>query len=212
VSSRRRILVTDFVRGDSFETFAAHASREAKDQAGLILMQFAFESLVRHRMFNADPHPGNCLFVGDRVAFLDFGCVKRLEVDAHARLVQSIRAHLERDFETARSLWLEMGGVSNEQRYDFEHHRNIMLAMYEPWLHDEPFRFTWEFVERLWKMLLFDNPNRFVTSVPKDSILTLACLRWGLYAVLARLEARADFRGSILDLLYAPGEERPEPF
>jgi len=57
-----RILVTELASGDDFETFAGRASQAEKDRAGDIMYRFAYESIFRHGLFNADPNPGNYLF------------------------------------------------------------------------------------------------------------------------------------------------------
>jgi hypothetical protein len=56
-----------------------------------------------------------------------------------------------------------------------------------------------------------DNRNRFRLTTPKHWVFSYR-LNWGLYAVLARLGARGDWRSTILDLLYEEGEARPLPY
>jgi predicted unusual protein kinase regulating ubiquinone biosynthesis (AarF/ABC1/UbiB family) len=74
---RERVLVSEFVTGRSFHDFLASASQQEKNRAGLLIYEFAWQSIWTHSLFNGDPHPGNYLFLDDgRVAFLDFGCVR----------------------------------------------------------------------------------------------------------------------------------------
>ena len=54
-----------------------------------------------------------------------------------------------------------------------------------------------------------DNPNKFHTNIPREWIFTDR-LQWGLYSILAELGAEFRPRPIMLDLLYAPGEARPE--
>jgi hypothetical protein len=95
-------------------------------------------------------------------------------------------------------------------RYDFDYHARMLMAAYAPVL-SVPFHFTRAFVERSWRALIIDNPNRFVINTPKDWVFVMRA-KWSIYAVLARLEAQGDFRQPLLDLLYEPGEARPAPF
>ncbi|HET9956691.1 MAG TPA: AarF/UbiB family protein [Polyangiaceae bacterium] len=208
--STSRVLVTDFAHGENFESFLQHASPAERDCAGMLLWRFAFESIFRHGLFNADPHPGNYLFAQGRVVFLDFGCVKRFDPRMLGLWRGMIRGVLEGDAETAHRLWMEAGMIPDPSRFDAEYHRHMLLTLYEPWLGAEPYRFEPEFVERTWRALVLDNPNRFRTNLPKDWVFVNR-LQWGLYAVLARLGAKGAFRNDLLDLLYSPHERRPNP-
>jgi hypothetical protein len=48
-------------------------------------------------------------------------------------------------------------------------------------------------------------------NVPREWVF-LNRLQWGLYGVLAQMGASANWRAQLLDLLYQPGEARPQPF
>src|SRR5690606_34217822 len=120
-----------------FAAFAAGASREARNRAGMTIFRFAFTSIFRHRIFHADPHPTNHLFRDGHVVFLDFGCVKRFSIDFVDRWRALLRAMLERRFDAAEALWLQMGMVPDVDRYDFAYHRRMLYTLYEPWLTEE---------------------------------------------------------------------------
>jgi predicted unusual protein kinase regulating ubiquinone biosynthesis (AarF/ABC1/UbiB family) len=206
-----RILVTELASGDDFETFCARASQSEKDRAADIIYRFAYESIFRHGLFNADPNPGNYLFDERGVTFLDFGCVKRFPADHLARWRSLVRAILERDFARAADLWIESGYVSYPEGFDFAFAHRLSLHLHQPWLGAGPFTFTKEFIERTWRMSWPENRNRFRLTTPKHWVFTYR-LNWGLNAILARLGARGDWRSIILDLLYAEGEARPRPY
>lgn len=209
--STRRMLVMEYIEAEDFDAFERRASQAEKNRAGERICRLALESILRHHIFNADPHPGNFLFVGDAIVFLDFGCVKRFPA-AMVGLWRALgRSILERRFDVTRRVWIETGSVPDARHYDFDYCVRMMVQLYEPWLSDEPFRFTREFVERTWRLLAVDNPNRFRSNVPKDWVFT-SRLQWGVASVLARIGAEFDFRGIALDLLYEPGEPRPPPY
>ena len=89
---RERVIVSDFVDGRRFGEVRDEPVAE-RDRLGEILVRFYLNGPLRHRLLNGDPHPGNALFLADgRVAFLDFGFVKRMsDVDVE-QLVSSTRA------------------------------------------------------------------------------------------------------------------------
>jgi transcriptional regulator with XRE-family HTH domain len=206
-----RILVTELASGDDFETFAGRASQAEKDRAGGIMYRFAYESIFRHGLFNADPNPGNYLFHQHGVTFLDFGCVKRFPAEHLARWRAVIRAILERDFSRAAELWVESGYIPEPEGFDFAYHHRLSLHLHQPWLMEGPFTFTQEFIERTWRMSWPENRNRFRLTTPKHWVFTYR-LNWGLYAVLAKLGARGNWRSPMLDILYGEGEARPRPY
>ena len=206
-----RILVTELAVGDDFETFAARASRAEKDRAAELMYRFAYESIFRHGLFNADPNPGNYLFHDGGVTFLDFGCVKRFPADHLVRWRAVIRAILERDFARAAALWIESGYIPDRDGFDFAFHHRLSLNLHQPWLVEGPFTFTPAFIERTWRLAWPENQNRFRLTTPKHWVFTYR-LNWGLYAVLARLGATGNWRRPIVDLLYAPDQPRPAPY
>ncbi len=206
-----RILVTELARGASFHELQTHASQAERDRAGEILFQFAFESIARHGLFNADPHPGNFLFAQGGVVFLDFGCVKVMDARQLARWKGVMRAMLERDFARAAEHWIGLGVVPDPARFDFGYHHRMILLMHIPWLMERPFRFTPDYVQRTWHAGWIANRNRFRVNMPKDWVF-LNRLDWGLHAVLAKLGAEGSWRPRVLDLLYQPGEPRPRPY
>jgi predicted unusual protein kinase regulating ubiquinone biosynthesis (AarF/ABC1/UbiB family) len=209
--STARILVTELASGETFATFAARASQREKDRAGACLFRFAFESILRHGLFNADPHPGNYLFDGGGVTFLDFGCTKRFDPAFIARWRALLRALLERDLPRATALTIELGVAPEPDHFDFGFHHRMNATLFEPLLGAGPFRITPAFVERTWRVGWLENRNRFRTNMPSEAAL-LPRLQWGLFTLLARLSATADWRGQVLELLYTPGEPRPRPY
>ena len=209
--STRRILVTEMAAGDSLVAFAARATQAARNRAGELLFDFAFESLFRHGIFNADPHPDNYLFDDDRVTFVDFGCVKRLSPEYVATFKALARAILERDRGRLEELGFRLGIVRDPKCFDFEAQWRLSLSLYEPYLRDRPLAWTPEYLARTWRMTWVENPNRFRANIPAEWVF-LSRFQWGLFAVLAKLRAEVNWRRRLLDLVYEPGEPRPPPY
>ena len=79
--SRRRVLVTECVEGIGFEQ-VKELPHEERSRFGEIVFRFCFGSIYHLQHFNADAHPGNYILMDDgRVAFLDFGMTKRLDLE-----------------------------------------------------------------------------------------------------------------------------------
>jgi hypothetical protein len=137
--------------------------------------------------------------------------VKRFPAEHLARWREVVRAILERDFSRAAGLWIESGYIPDPEGFDFAFHHRLSLLLNQPWLLEGPYTFTQDFIERTWRLSWPDNRNRFRLTTPKHWVFTYR-LNWGLYAILAKLGARGDWRSTILDLLYREGEARPQPY
>jgi predicted unusual protein kinase regulating ubiquinone biosynthesis (AarF/ABC1/UbiB family) len=203
--STRRILVTELIRGESLAQFDARASQAEKDRAGALIYQFAFGSIFQHGLFNCDPHPGNYLFVDGAVAFLDFGCVRRLNLAQVERWRRFVQVILRRDREALDELIVDAGMVPNRARFDFERHAQTVSAFYQPALCEGRFRFTPDYMTATWRASTQDNPNRFWANVPGEWMMARK-VQWGVYAVLAQLRASANWRAMTLPLVGADGQ------
>ena len=108
--STGRVLTMEFVEGRSFDE-AVLAPREQREAWAKALWRYVFSAILGGGRFNADPHPGNYIFLPDgAVGVLDFGCVQRIPDDnrKHARAMH--RAALARDeaaFRAALALMLD---------------------------------------------------------------------------------------------------------
>ncbi len=93
--STRRVLVTDYIAGERFET-VRRLDEAQRDRYAEITFRFFFGLLYRDRIALGDPHPGNQLLQPDgRVGFLDFGLLR--DVSLTRRDAEAATAHAVRD-------------------------------------------------------------------------------------------------------------------
>ncbi len=195
-----RLLVSEFVEGQTFREFLATASQEQKNRAGEAIFDFTFRSIFSYRMFNCDPHPGNFLFRDGKVVFLDFGCARALSADTVRNLRDLMLFSSQGSLEGIRETTLRMGMVTDPERFDFGYHYRMLREIYEPGIEERVFRFDFDYVLRTWKMHFSENPNRFRTRVPKDWIFLMR-VQWGLGALLAKLGAESNWYDRLYPLL-----------
>jgi predicted unusual protein kinase regulating ubiquinone biosynthesis (AarF/ABC1/UbiB family) len=92
--STRRILVTEYVRGDKFDTIRRRDEAE-RDRYAEIVFRFYFGLAYRDRIALGDPHPGNYLLRADgKVAFLDYGLLREVSperVEAERAIAIAVR-------------------------------------------------------------------------------------------------------------------------
>ncbi|MDP2304539.1 MAG: AarF/ABC1/UbiB kinase family protein [Pseudomonadota bacterium] len=80
--STGRVLTMERLVGRPLPVFVATGTPAAKQHAGATLGRASMRMQYELRAIHADPHPGNYLFTPDgRVGILDFGCVRRLDLD-----------------------------------------------------------------------------------------------------------------------------------
>jgi predicted unusual protein kinase regulating ubiquinone biosynthesis (AarF/ABC1/UbiB family) len=118
--SRNRVLVTEYVEGSGFDAIK-RLDHEARSRFGEIVFRFYLGSIYQLQHFNADAHPGNYVLLGDgRVAFLDFGMTKRLDLEQIRLEEEVIKARVDRDPERLREKLHELGFLRDPKRIDAE--------------------------------------------------------------------------------------------
>ncbi|HWC66774.1 MAG TPA: AarF/ABC1/UbiB kinase family protein [Acidimicrobiales bacterium] len=198
--STARVLTSEWVDGSPWAEFVAQADQPAKERAGEVIWRFAQASIIRHGVFNGDPHPGNYRFHADgSVTFLDFGLVKRWSADEWLRLepcldaiIDQQPARLVQAMEDVR--FLESGhGLDADEIYAY------VSAPYRPYLTDS-FRFTRDFTaDTIARVADVNGPYAHVVrklNLP-PSFVILDRVVWGISALLGKLEVGGPWRAML---------------
>jgi predicted unusual protein kinase regulating ubiquinone biosynthesis (AarF/ABC1/UbiB family) len=193
----RHVLTTEFVRGVDFED-AQSAPEADRRQWAEALWRFVFKGTLVGAMFNADPHPGNYIFLDrGRVAFLDYGCVQEIEPDNQRNARKVHRAALEGDRKRFHQASMELMAMRPGPLADKA--LSYMDLNYQP-LFETPFRVTKPFaslmVERMTEMAKMARtlPEEHFFTMPPEMFF-MNRLQFGFYSVLARLDVEADYKG-----------------
>ncbi len=193
--STARILTSELVSGATFDELLGW-SQEEKDLAGETIHRFVFRSLYRLHAFNGDPHPGNYLFHGrGRVTFLDFGLTKLFSDEDLAPLVDAVR-HLvfEKDYDAFRFALERAGFLRPGAPVPTDVVVDRFALFYSTALKDQPMTITPEFSSEIVRRF-FDarGPLAPYSDVPRQYVV-MQRINLGLYAVLAQLNATANWR------------------
>lgn len=192
--SSRRVLTSELVEGATgFYEFSEKASPADKHEAIMAIYAFTFDSIYDHYIFNGDPHPGNYLFLpGGRVAFLDFGCVKRFPPEFVEALRSLNRLYLIGEREAYRAKMIEMRYIlpAAEGKVDADWLWEYMHYYYLPISTDEPFTMTTEHCKKAIEAMFGPAMRRL--NMPGDFVL-LNRINFGLNSIFARLGARENF-------------------
>jgi predicted unusual protein kinase regulating ubiquinone biosynthesis (AarF/ABC1/UbiB family) len=198
--SSERVLTTEYVAGRRFAEFVAEAPQSDKDRAGRAMLEFMLISFVGHGLFNGDPHPGNYLFRDDgTVAFLDFGCVKRVDEPMRAVFGEFVASTIDGDAQRLMKAVQDLGYAPPGAAMSAEEWLKVEQYVQRPWLRDEEFTFEPAFIRGIWPLLL-KNPEMRKFSLPRE-FLFLNRLWFGLYAILTDLRARSNYHEIVRDLL-----------
>jgi predicted unusual protein kinase regulating ubiquinone biosynthesis (AarF/ABC1/UbiB family) len=194
--STGRVLTTDLADGARFAEVERWPQAQ-RDLAGETLFRFVFRGVNRLGMFNGDPHPGNYLFRPDgRITFLDFGLVKEFtpdEVTVFHTMIDSMV--LRGDHEAYRRTLEGIGllrpdpSITTDQVVEFFGH------FYDLVLERGPRTVEHEYASETVRRL-FDTKSPVARSVNLPPMMVIVQrINLGLYALLARLGATADWRG-----------------
>src|SRR6201990_469874 len=127
--SRRRVLVTELVRGMKFEEIK-ELPHEERSRFGEIVYRGSFGSIYHLQHFNADPHPGNYILMNDgRVGFLHFGLTKKLDREQILLEQRAFDAASRNAPEAFREALAELGFVKNPSKLDAERLLQHMQAI-----------------------------------------------------------------------------------
>jgi predicted unusual protein kinase regulating ubiquinone biosynthesis (AarF/ABC1/UbiB family) len=219
--SRRRVLVTELVEGIGFEQIKELPDEE-RSRFGEIVFRGSFGSIYHLQHFNADPHPGNYILMGDgRVAFLDFGMTKKLDHEQIVLEQRAIDAAFHNDPERLRQAFHELGFVKNPSKLDAERLMEHTMAVSGWFLEDREIEITGQ---RVMKIIESTNDPRSEyydlmrrESLPADELMGRR-MEIGVVAVLGQLRAKRNWHRIMREWIYADppatelGEEEWEYF
>jgi len=205
--SRRRVLVTELVDGIGFEQ-VKELPHEERSRFGEIVFRGSFGSIYHLQHFNADPHPGNYLLMGDgRVAFLDFGMTKKLDREQILLEQRAFDAASRDDPEAFRAALHDLGFIKNPSKLDAERLLDHMRAV-GGWfvMEDRELEIT---PRRVMKIIESTNDPRSEyfdlmrrESIPADELMGRR-MEIGVVAVLGQLGAKRNWHRIAREWIYA---------
>ncbi|MDX1658188.1 MAG: AarF/ABC1/UbiB kinase family protein [Nitriliruptorales bacterium] len=200
---RGRVLVSERVRGMSFDALARSDDEELKQAVGEAIYRYAFGSIARFRLFNGDPHPGNYLIedTGDpsrpRVAFVDYGSVKMFTRERYAQMRAVDDAVVDNDQERFLTAMRDAGFIPPGVTVNGDRLFEWFRLFTRPVVAEQPFEFTPEFAAEVLRTTT-DPRSEYAEvlrklNLPPDYLL-LNRIQWGINSVLGRLHATNHWR------------------
>jgi predicted unusual protein kinase regulating ubiquinone biosynthesis (AarF/ABC1/UbiB family) len=188
-----RVLITRWQGGLGLEELlATNPDQAERNRLGEALFRFWFRTLYREGLFHGDPHPGNFAFDGDhRVVIYDFGCVREFAPDFCRAFRRMAAATRDDDLEAMGAAFGALGGripTNEKSRGDL---RTFLRGFFGPLLEPGARRIAGD--QGLDARRLLADKRALLGLQPPGKMLFLFRLRFGLYAVLSRLGAEADW-------------------
>jgi predicted unusual protein kinase regulating ubiquinone biosynthesis (AarF/ABC1/UbiB family) len=216
----RRVLTTELVGGVDFQTFCERAPQPDRDAAGMTIWRFMFRALFKHGLLYADPHPGNYRFLGGgRVAFLDYGCTKKIPDSLVNGMKRYIKAAQRGDDEEFDLACVEVLGYDPSEPESFRLYRDYARMLVEPLVADHythtkhTAREAIAFLVRGGKRIVLKPGERLPqlpTPVNMPSDFTFVNrLQWGLSSIMAGLESSGNWRKITDPWLHGPIHDVP---
>lgn len=201
-----RLIVSDWVEGDSLITATEMADRE-RNRVGLAYVRFLFSGPRTAGLLHGDPHPGNFRLLPDgRLGVVDFGLVSRLPDGLPSAIGRLLSIAIAGDSDEVAAGLRDEGFIGPDVPAD------DLLDFLGPFL--EPARSSSFHFHRSWMQSEFARIRRASgrgeiatrINLPPDYLLIHRVWLGGL-AVLAQLDVHADFASVLRESL--PGFTPP---
>ena len=136
--SSTHVLVTEWVDGTPLSRVIASGTKEERDEAATLYLEFLLRAPNRARLLHADPHPGNFRVTEDgRLGVLDFGAVNRLPNGLPSSLGRVLTEALAGDAQALESVLRAEGFIRKGIDVDPDALLAYITPLVEPLLHDE---------------------------------------------------------------------------
>jgi len=204
--SRGRVLVTEWVDGVGFDEVKERPQAE-RDRFAEIVFRFCFGSVYHLQHFNADAHPGNYILMDDgKVAFLDFGMTKKLDIEQIQLEQMALDAAIRKDPEALRQSLHDLGFVKHPSKLDADRLMDHVMLVGGWYLEDGEYEVS---ARRVMKIIesASDPRSEYYSLMRRESLpaeeLMGRRMETGLIAVLAQLGAKRNWHRIMREWVYA---------
>lgn len=196
--STKRVLTMDFVDGVHVDRYMERSpSQDERDRYGDLLMRASFRLVHAGRLWYADSHPGNYIFMPDgRLGLIDFGCCRELSDEEWDYYCEMVRVADHPDSEAFRRAMIRTVDLDPDQPQDPEY--IAFLSELFLW-HNEYTRCEGKYdfgdearFQHGLDMFAQAGKKRYMRSMPLNTWINRHLL--GIRALLFRLRARVDMK------------------
>ncbi|WP_413290004.1 AarF/UbiB family protein [Bdellovibrio sp. HCB337] len=188
---RERVMVTEYIKGESFHSFVARATQSQRNAVAETLFDCLTKAAFGYGLTYTDQHPDNFLFADGKVVVMDFGRVieypvDRLKLECHFYLLM-----MNKDYEKCRDLAAKLF-AKDEHDFDFDAFWNFLQKSHHHLMVDEKFKVSREYVQTITREgRIFSKKHQLKMSKEAFWAYVFGASSWG---ILAALEAETNFR------------------
>ena len=148
--STDKILAMEYLEGKHLdEWLATKPSQEVRNRVAQKLFDLYCYSFFELKTFQADSNLGNYLFMeNEQIAFLDFGCIKRVPETFPLAVIELVDASIAQDREAILEAYLSLGMLSGRDDEAFKKYYDEVFVPYSEWTakpyREETFHFSIE--------------------------------------------------------------------
>jgi predicted unusual protein kinase regulating ubiquinone biosynthesis (AarF/ABC1/UbiB family) len=205
----RRVLTSEWIDAMDYRTMMATCTDEEKQVYARLMWRFVYQSLYNHRLLNADPHPGNYLFLPEgRICFIDFGCVQTFAPEQIEGL-RAVRHHAinKSPDHILRPLCVAHFGLPPNQSDALWHiFKRYLDLSFVPLTAQQPWTFSRDYTSQLTEFALeakMEIAKEAVKGGLQDpqspGIVFLMRLNYGVTTLLANMGARANWHQALIE-------------
>jgi len=148
--STDKILAMEYIEGKHLDSWLeTNPSQELRNRMAQKLFDLYCYSFFELKTFQADSNIGNYLFIEDeKIAFLDFGCIKKIPENFPSAVVDLVQASIAKDRDGILNAYLDLGMLTGYNDEAFNKYYESVFIPFAKWTAapymDETFHFSTE--------------------------------------------------------------------
>lgn len=199
--SNNKIIGMNLIHGESLNDFINNSTQEEKNKIGVLLVDFIFTSLYKHRIFYNDSHYGNFIIENkDTLHVVDFGSVNVYDVELLNKLKTFHKSMINDDIESFYACATELGLINDDTSKES---RDFLFPCIKricrPWILNEEFEFTEDYINEL----TIRETNLTKEWNVSGDIIYLSKIPYGLCNILHKLNLKYNFHNFFNNLIYS---------
>ena len=188
--SNEKLLSMYFIQGENLNDFIQNSTQEERNNIGMLIVEFVFTNIYKHKILYSDVHYGNFLIQDKKTLYvMDFGCIHDVDdilIDNIKNLYKSfLNEDRELFYHIVEKMEIINKDISSESKeYIYEYFKR----QYEPWLSDN-FEFTSEWV----KTSDYKNIELMKSWNLPSNLIYFNKLPYGMYHILGKMNLKGNF-------------------
>jgi len=205
--STDKVLVMEFIEGKHLDVWLENnPSQELRNRMAQKLFDLYCFSFFELKTFQADSNIGNYLFLeNEEIAFLDFGCIKRVPDTFPPAIVDLVRASIDKDREAMLEAYLSLGMLTGREDEAFDKYYESVFIPFADWTaspyREKRFHFSLEknFASSAMEANLIMGKAKEFRVQSSDYVYFSRGL-YGLYKIFEQMDVTIEMRSRLPDL------------